>query len=118
MTVEADIFAVLGPLVGNRVYPDLAPEQAARPYIVHQQVGGQAVRFLDPTVPSLKNGRWQVSVWANTRMEAAALARQIEDALRVSSALQTTVLSAPIASYDPETKLRGTHQDFSFWFTT
>lgn len=31
-------------------------------------------------------------------------------------ALQTTVLSGPVATVEAETKLYGTRQDFSFWF--
>lgn len=116
MTVEADIFNALKGLVSNRVYPDVAPEGAARPYITYQQVGGGAVNFVDPTIPSKRNGRFQINVWANTRAAASTLARQVEDALRATAALQTTVLSAPVASYEPDTKLYGTLQDFSVWF--
>lgn len=118
MSIESQIFDALKGLVANRVYPDFAPEAVARPYIVYQQVGGEAVNFLDPTAPSKKNGRWQISVWATSREQAATLARQIEDLLRLTVALQATVLGAPIASYDPDTKLKGTHQDFSFWFSS
>lgn len=118
MTIETDIFDAIKTLAANRVYPDAAPELVARPYVVYQQVGGKPVNFLDPTVPSKKNGNFQISVWADTRMAAAALSRQIEDALRVVPALQATVLTAPVAIYEPETKLHGTHQRFSFWFNT
>lgn len=117
MSIEGDIFAALKGLVANRVFPDVAPETTARPYIVYQQVGGAAVNFLDPTAPSKKNGRFQVSVWADTRSQAAALARQVEDTLRVDPNLQATVLGAPVGVYEADTKLRGSHQDFSFWFT-
>lgn len=118
MSVESQIFDALKGLFSNRVYPDVGPESVARPYATYQQVGGAAVNFVDPTVPSKKSGRWQINVWADTRSQAAALSRQVEDALRVVTALQTTVLGAPVAIYEPETKLRGTRQDFSFWFTS
>jgi hypothetical protein len=101
--------------VTNRVYPDVAPELTARPYITYQQVGGSGVNFVAAAVPSKKNSRFQINVWADSRSSAAALAIQVEDALRVVAALQTTVLGAPVAMYDPETKLRGSRQDFSFW---
>jgi hypothetical protein len=118
MSVEADIYSVLKGLVGNRVFPDVAPELTARPYITYVAVGGAPVNFLDPTVPSKKNGRFQINVWADTRATAAALARQVEDTLRVIPTLQTTVLGAPVSTYEEDTKLRGTMQDFSFWFDT
>lgn len=98
-----------------RVYPDIAPEGEPRPYITWQRVGGSAVNFIDATVPSKKNARVQVNVWADTRLEADDLAAQVEDTLRAVLALQTTVLGAPTAVYEPETKLKGSMQDFSFW---
>lgn len=114
MTIEATLFTTLKTLVANRVYPDVAPVGTVRPYLTYQQVGGAAVNFLDPTVPSKKRFRFQVNVWGDTRSQVAALAIQVEDALRAVTALQTTVEGAPIASYEPETNLRGSVQDFSF----
>lgn len=117
MTIEASIFDSLKGLVGNRVFPDVAPPTTAKPFIVYQQIGGSAVNFVDSTSPSKKNGRFQVAVWGNTRAEVSALARSIEDTLRGNAALQTSVVSAPVADYEQETGLRGSRQDFSFWFT-
>lgn len=115
MTIEADIFTTLRGLVGDRVYRNIAPQTVnTLPRITFQQVGGQGVNFVDPTVPTKKNGRFQFNVWAATYDEAMALSRQVEDALRVATVLQTTVLGAPVSTYE----LYGTRQDFSFWFTS
>lgn len=117
MTVETSIYTALKGLVSNRVYRDVAPQTVTTlPRITFQQVGGQAVNFMDPTVPSKKNGRWQVNVWGDQRDSVMALARQVEDALRVYPDLQTTVLAAPVATYEKDTGLYGSTQDFSFWF--
>jgi hypothetical protein len=115
MTIESSIFSTLGSLVSNRCYPDIAPDLAVRPYITYQQVGGSGVNFVDSTTPSKKNARFQINVWADTRGAAATLSGQVEDALRAATTLQTVVLGAPVASYEVETGLRGTRQDFSFW---
>lgn len=109
------MFAALQTLVSDRVYPDLAPDPVTKPYIVYQQVGGAAVQFVGTDVPSKKNSRMQVSVWGETRAQVSALAVQVEDTLRGTASLQTIVLSAPVATYDPDTKLRGSQQDFSIW---
>lgn len=109
------MFAALRTLVSDRVYPDLAPDPVTKPYIVYQQVGGAAVQFVGADVPSKKNSRMQVSVWGETRAQVSALAVQVEDTLRGTASLQTIVLSAPVATYDPDTKLRGSQQDFSIW---
>lgn len=114
MTVEATIFNTLKGLVSNRVYPDVAPEGATRPYITYQQVGGEAVNFMDSTVPSKKRFRFQITIWGDTRAAVAALAIQVEDALRVASSIQPTIEAAPVAIYEPGTNLKGSMQDFSF----
>lgn len=117
MSMEALIVSTLGPLVGGRVYPDVAPQGvAALPRIVYQQVGGTATNFLDSaTLPSRENGRFQIAVWAATRLQAAGASRQARDALRVEAGLHTTVLSEMLAVHEPETNLYGALQDFSFW---
>lgn len=106
----------LSPLADGRAFPDVAPEGTQLPYITYQQVGGLPVNFVDGGVPGKRNTRMQVNVWARTRLDADALATQVESTLRLETALQTTVLGGPIADYEPETKLRGSMQDFSFWY--
>ena len=117
MTVESSILAALTSLAGGRVYPDIAPPAVAAPYIVYQQVGGEAPTFLERAVPSRQNGRFQVNAWATTRVAAAALAVQIESAMTLATAFDCKPLGAPVALYDEETQLRGTTQDFSVWST-
>ena len=115
-TLESTIFEALKSLVANRVYPDLAPENTARPYITYHQVGGAAVNFIDSAVPSSRRGRFQVNVWGDTRAQVAAMTIATENALRTAVALQTKVEDGPAGFYDPDTKLRGSMQDFSFIF--
>lgn len=115
MSMESSIFSALSILVAGRVYPDLAPESALRPYIVYQQIGGDAVNFLDVATPNKRNAIVQVAVWADTRLQASAVSVQAEEALRLATALQATVMGATISDYDVDTKLRGARQSFSFW---
>ena len=115
MSVESDIFNTLRGLVADRVFPDVAPFNTPRPYITYQQVGGEALSFVENDVPSKKHARFQISVWANTRAEASALVLQVEQAMLTASAFQARPLGAPIAAYDDDTDVRGAHQDFSVW---
>ena len=115
MSIETALFDALRGLVSDRVYPDVAPENTVRPYITYQQTGGDAVNFVESTIPSKKNARMQINVWADTRLQAAAMAGTVEDVLRTLIVLHPTVLGAAIATYDDETKLRGTLQYFSLW---
>jgi hypothetical protein len=117
MTIETQIFTALKSLVANRVYRDVAPETVTDlPRITFQAIGGEAINFLDTaTIPSKRQCRVQVNVWAARRDDANSLARQVEDALRAYTALQTHVLSGFVAVYDEDTKLFGTMQDFQVW---
>jgi hypothetical protein len=116
MSVESDLFGVLGPLVSSRAYPDVAPLGATLPYITYQQVGGNAINFLSG-IPDQRNGRFQINVWASTRSDASTLIRQVEDALRLSTTLRATTQGGAVSGYEDELKLYGSRQDFSVWFS-
>jgi hypothetical protein len=111
---EADLVAALGALVGNRVFPDVAPFDTVTPFIVYQQVGGSPVNFLGSEASSKKNARIQITIWADTRQEAMNLIRQTED-LMSAAPIYAYIEGAAIAHYDTTTKLRGALQDFSVW---
>lgn len=115
MSVESDIFNVLKGLVGNRVFPDFAPVTTQRPYITYQQIGGQAVSFLEKSLPSKKNGVYQINVWADTRAQGAALALGIEAALVAATAFEATPTGAPFGDFDADIPVYGCRQDFSIW---
>lgn len=117
MTVEADIFSLLGSLTSNRVYPDVAPLSAALPFIVYQQVGGEVVNFVDDVQADKKNGRFQVAVWASGRAAAAALALQVEQRMVTASAFAARPVGAPVSDYEEDTARYGSRQDFSIWST-
>jgi hypothetical protein len=121
MTVETDIFNALKDLVptnddGRRgVWPDIAPAGVKRPYITYQQIGGQAVSFVERAVCSKKNGRFQINCWADTRAAATDMALQIEAALVMATSMQATPIGAISAVYEEDTRFYGTRQDFSIW---
>ena len=115
MTIEAKIYSALSPLVGGRVFPDVAPLTTVRPYIVYNQVGGEVVDYLENTVPSKQNGRFQLNLWADTRASCAAVMLQIEAALVTSTTMQARPVSAPNAAFDNDMDLFGAMQDFTIW---
>lgn len=115
MTVEADLYTMLKSLVGNRVYPDFAEQGTATPYIVFQEVSGEAVQFLERAVPSRKNGRFQIVVWSPLRSEAAAIGLAIEAAMLTTTVFQVDLIGGRTAVSDEETGLRGSRQDFGIW---
>lgn len=114
MTVEADIFTAIKGLVSNRAYPDLNDSATiVTPYIVYQEIGGEALTFLERAEPSKENGRFQVSCWATTRAASKALAKQVETAMTMATAFQAKPIGGKTSVFDEDTKLRGTRQDFT-----
>ena len=115
-TVEENISTVVGALCAGRVYPDAAPFGVDRPYAEYQQVGGESITIFSREIPSKKNGRFSISSWANTRMEAASLARSIEDAIVSSNLFDAEPIGGPISQYEHDLGLFGMTQDFSIFF--
>ncbi|MES2972390.1 MAG: DUF3168 domain-containing protein [Pseudomonadota bacterium] len=113
--MEKDLFDALTALTSGRVFPDVAKPGTATPYIVYQRVGGTSPQFVERVVPSKKNGRYQLSVWATDRKTAIALSLDVERVLTEAPAFQAKPLGAAIDLYETDTELRGSRQDFSVW---
>lgn len=114
MTLEQKLTALLRQ-VCPRTYCDFAPTATQRPYVTYQQIGGEAVEFIDNTVPSMENAHVQVNVWAGSRLEAKTLIKQIEAALILATGLQARPLGAAASDYDADVPVYGSRQDFSIW---
>jgi len=116
MSLDALLLPVLGALVGGRAYPDVPPPDVVAPYITWQQVGGQAVNYLDTATPvTRRNARVQVNVWAVRRSTASSLMAGAEDALKAS--VQAYALGAATSLHEPDLQLYGSMQDFSIWYS-
>jgi hypothetical protein len=112
--IEQAVYDRLKVLCAGRVYPDVAKPETQRPYITYQQVGGEVVQFIGPDLPSKLNARIMIKVWADDRLTASDLARDVED-LMLTSSLQATAIGSFVSDYEIETGLYGTRQDFSCW---
>lgn len=117
MTIEADIYTTIKGLVSNRCFPDFAPLSTARPYITYVQIGGEAISYLDNTVPDGKIGRFQINVWGDTRASVSALMLQVEAAMIQATAFSARPVSAPSSDYDHDNLVYGAMQDFSVFST-
>ena len=117
MTVEADIYTALKGLVSNRCFPDFAPLGTVRPFITFEQAGGEALSFLDGTLPDKKHGRFEIGVYADSRASCAAIALQVEAAMAAATAFQSTAIHAPSSDYAGEVKMYSSTQNFSVFST-
>lgn len=116
MSLDARVGPVLRALVASsRAYPDVPPPDVVPPYITWQQVGGQAVNFVDTATPvGKRNARVQVEAWTDRRSTASTLMATAEDALKAQ--VQAFALGAAVSLHEPDLKLYGSRQDFSIWY--
>lgn len=114
-SAEAIVYGATKALVDGRCYPDVAPQNTPRPYLTYQAVGGQSPNYLNNTV-ALQNARVQVNVWADSR-SAAISTMQAAIAALSGDPIRATTIGAPVSTYEPDTKLYGSREDFSIWFT-
>lgn len=113
-TLEATLHQALQALC-PRVYPDVAPEGTATPYVVWHQLGGMAAQYVEGPMAGRRNCLVQINVWHESRLVANQLSLDIEAALTTHPTLQAQAQSALSAAYDEDAALRGSMQDFSLW---
>ena len=110
-------------LVGSRVFPDVAPQGAGRPYVVWQEISQVPTADIagSPASGNVENTRVQVTSWC-AGTDGATKARELDYQCRLamlaSSGFKSTIVDARSLGQDPETKLFGFQSDFSVWFRT
>jgi len=86
MSAESTLYSILSTaagvtaLVSTRIYPDLVPEEKATPYIGYERVSGEQITTLSGDRLG-ELGGFTVACWAETRLDAEAVANSIITAL-------------------------------------
>lgn len=116
MSLDSRLKNLLAPLVSGRVYPDVTPDKPEFPLIVYQGVGGQEQWYVEGRRREKRHRRVQIHVWAETRLQAEAIADQVATALCESDFPAVEPYGAPTDLYEEAIKKRGTRQDFGIWY--
>jgi len=114
MTLEEQLFNALTVLVAGKVYPAVAKQGEAAPYIIYQSVVSTTSNTLGGA-SNLQNTRIQVSGYANNYAAAAALGKNITAAM--ANASFTNIKLTDQMLYEPDVKLHRVMLDFSIWST-
>lgn len=77
MSLESELFAALGGLVGGRLYPVTAPPAAKLPYAVYTEFAGAPYVAADGAL-GLRRGVFQMNVVAATYDAARSVYRQMD----------------------------------------
>lgn len=115
MTLEDQLFALLGPLLNGRFYPDTLPDHPSFPAASYQAAGGVALWFGERALPDHRNARVQINIHARTRAEASALAHQMAKDICTGFPVAKPY-GEPVSTYSDVLKLYSARQDFGIWY--
>lgn len=110
--IQQDLFAALAGVAGARVFPNVAPSNVQKPYVVYARVSNAPENTLADGAP-VQNTRFQIDCFDATYGGALALAQSVKDAIQSSSI--THVLLLEQDQFEPEALLHRVILDFSIW---
>ncbi len=117
MTIEENIFnCIRTTSLGNDIYSSIADDSKAPPYAVYTKIIGQRPQTLDGD-SGLERARFQIDIYASTSAQRAALRTEVRQALQADAVLKAIFLEDG-ETWEPDTKLYRSRQDFSFWFNS
>ena len=113
-------YAGVSALIGTRIYPDVAPQGVARPFVVWQEIFTQQQNNLGGSVETsgLTNYLIQVTCWATSGTLAREVDAQVRLAMIAATSFKSLLSNARAMDYEPDTKLHGHQSDFSVWLRT
>lgn len=117
LSIETDVFDRLVaavPLVANRCYPLLLPQNPTLPAITFQKVSNVREQAL-PGDSALQHPRYQFSCWALTYGAAWAVAEQVRLAMQGLTAAGGGYYENAVDLYDPETGWYQVAVDMTVW---
>jgi hypothetical protein len=124
MSFEEQIIATYGPIFNMRLYWDQSPQgwvaaNMEEPFGILQAVGGRRQEYVDDKEqPEYLNARVQLSVWGRHRIAVSNKMREMQAAVMASNTPEfyATVIGEPVGDSNETLSLRGSRQDFSFWY--
>jgi hypothetical protein len=87
MSVQSDIKTALNAVASGRVYPQVAPAEVDRPFVVYRKVDEDPVMTLQGYT-GLTNFTFAFDCWADTYLEALTLADSVRAAVEAAAALK------------------------------
>ncbi len=116
MSIEQTLVTLAAPLLAGGLHPNVAPQQAARPYGVYTNVVSPTHNTLCDGV-SIRQDIVQVDVWDVTYQGALTAGDAFAAALQAGFDAGTLagVQRSRRGRYDAEARLHGFMYEFSFW---
>lgn len=115
MSIQSDLFALLGPLFANRVYPQGTAPAYTAAYMTYSRLNTSEESTLDVNggTGNLFNSRVQIDIYSLAFGDAQAKAAAVKAALKGWSV--SNVMQDEQDMYEPDTKLHRVMLDVSTW---
>jgi len=113
MSIQSQIVTALAAVAGGRVYPQAAPQDAAKPFVVYRTAASEPVMTVHGYA-GLTRSQFVFDCWAGTALSALDTA----DAVRVALEIPTLTWvreTAPENGYSPESDEFSESVTYSFW---
>lgn len=109
MSLASDINGVLAVagvtnLVAERIYPVMAPDRCARPFVIWRRDGGDALPVLSGNGSRRQFVNVLIGAYAETFDEADALAEALVAAVNAAVGSGKGIVTAPSDGFEPESK--------------
>jgi hypothetical protein len=114
--IEKDIFDELKSLVGNRVYPLVAPQNVTLPFIIYTRISNTPQNVIEGG-STIDQVRIQVDTYASTYDGVKTTSLQVRDAMISSSAFKAS-MQMEQDFFETEVDYYRVSQDFYVWERT
>jgi hypothetical protein len=112
MTIEQQIFTALSPVTSGAVFPLIAPDGQAAPYLTYQNISN--VPEMTLTGISAQNTRLQIDCYASTYAGVKSLEAAVDAAMLTSGIVQIPQMRQDL--YEDVVKLYRVQMDYSIWY--
>ena len=110
--IQQEIFTALSGVAGGRVFPNIAPNDVQKPYVVYARVSSAPDNTLADGAP-VENTRLQVDCFDTSYAAAVTLAMAVKTAMKSSPIAHLLLLEQD--QFEPEALLHRVILDFSIW---
>lgn len=125
--IEAAVYSILtadstlAALVGTRVYPQVAPQDVALPYVAYERISTSRVYSHSPGVSQLARARFQFTAGSTSYSDVRAVVNAVRGALDAYSGtaagvqIYVALSQNEFGTFSDDGDLRTVRQDFYVW---
>lgn len=90
-------------LIGSRLYPEVAPQNVAKPYLTYKVVNNAELQSLNHREPYGERALIQIDCWADSFSSAVTTRAVVQDSMHSFDKKAYNLYT--MSDYEPETKL-------------